>query len=357
MKMSEPEGVRSDSFCDVHSVQAPIKSGSRILDSARPDETRAFFALATMRGIGQKTLFALAEAGRSFSDIMEHGPTGESIDGRPAARHDERGSGPRWSSFRSDALNRGDELAATLEQLGVMLLLRGDKRFPKQLLDLPRPPHWLFVQGAISALRGPAVTIVGTRKPSADGNFLARYIGACLGDWGIPTVSGLAAGIDQLAHEHSLRAGVPTIAVLGTGILDEYPKGSAMLRERILADGGTIVTEYLPRISYGAENFVQRNRLQAALGRVLIPVEWSRHSGTAHTVRFASVLERPIACLRLPEWPDDRVALEPGLGLEIWEDLHRATRARPFRSFCPKRSWQGVADLNAIIVVRQRLRC
>jgi DNA processing protein len=95
-------------------------------------ETRAFFALATMRGIGQKTLFALAEAGRSFSDVMEHGPTGESIDGRPAARHDEPGSGPRWSSFRSDALNRGDELAAMLEQLGVMLLLRGDKRFPQQ---------------------------------------------------------------------------------------------------------------------------------------------------------------------------------------------------------------------------------
>jgi DNA protecting protein DprA len=269
-----------------------------------------------MRGIDQKTLFTVAETGRSFSDFLEHGPTAEPIGGLPAAHHDESVSTARWSAIRSDALNRGDALAAMLEQLGVAVLFRDDPRFPERLLDLARPPHWLFVQGSIGLLKDPAVTIVGTRKPSTDGSFLAHYVGACLGDWAVPTVSGLAAGIDQLAHEHSLRAGVPTIALLGTGILDEYPKGSAMLRERILADGGTIVTEYLPRISYSAENFVQRNRLQAALGRILIPVEWSRRSGTAHTVRFASVLERPIACLRLPGWPGDRVALEAGLGLE-----------------------------------------
>jgi len=144
-------------------------------------------------------------------------------------------------------------------------------------------------------------------------------VGACLSDWAAPTVSGLATGIDQLAHEHSLAAGVPTIAVLGTGILEDYPRGSAILRDRILAGGGSIVSEYLPRISYSAENFVQRNRLQAALGRVLVPAEWSRRSGTAHTVRFATQLQRPIACLRLPEWPADRVVLEPRLGQETGE--------------------------------------
>src|SRR3546814_20043856 len=58
----------------------------------------------------------------------------------------------------------------------------------------------------------------------------------------------------------------------------------------------------------------QRNRLQAALGRILIPAEWNRRSGTAHTVRFATSLGRPIACLRLPEWCEDRVVLERGMG-------------------------------------------
>jgi DNA protecting protein DprA len=313
--MSDSKGLRSLSFRDGDGAQ---DRGLHPMSSNWSAETRAFLALATIRGLGQKTLFALAKADRSFSDIIEHGLTDERV-GQLATRHHEPVSAKNWSAIRSDALSAGDELAAMLGRLGVMILFRGDSRFPHQLLDLPRPPHWLFVQGAFSRLSGPTVTIVGTRKPSADGDFLARYVGACLGGWSVPTVSGLAIGVDRLAHEHSLRAGVPTIAVLGTGILAEYPKDSTMLRERILGEGGAIVTEYLPRISYSAENFVQRNRLQAALGRVLIPVEWSRHSGTAHTVRFASGLKRPIACLRLPEWPDDRVKLEPGLGLETGE--------------------------------------
>jgi DNA protecting protein DprA len=216
---------------------------------------------------------------------------------------------------QADAREMGD----LLTEMGVRLLFRDDPRFPRALLDLERPPHWLFVQGATAPLAMPAVAIVGTRRPSEDGLFLARYVGACLGDWPAATVSGLAAGIDQLAHESSLRADVPTIAVLGTGILDNYPKGSDVVRRRILEAGGTIVSEYLPRASYSADNFVQRNRLQAALGRVLIPVEWARRSGTAHTVRFATALKRPIACLRLADWPADRLVLEPGLGRETGE--------------------------------------
>jgi predicted Rossmann fold nucleotide-binding protein DprA/Smf involved in DNA uptake len=171
--------------------------------------------------------------------------------------------------------------------------------------------------------------------------FLARYVGACLGDWAVPTVSGLAAGIDQLAHEYSLRAHVPTIAVLGTGILEDYPRGSEELRERILAAGGSIVTEYLPNASYSAENFVQRNRLQAGLGRVVIPVEWSRGSGTAHTVRFATELRRPIACLRLPDWPSEKVQFEPGLGKETGAIFTVPRDQREFGSFVTNALGEG----------------
>src|SRR3546814_884191 len=162
-----------------------------------------------------------------------------------------------------------------LETLGIGLLFRGSPGFPSALLDLERPPHWLFVQGSVERLAEPSIAIVGTRKPSGDGFFLSRYVGACLGEWGAPTVSGLAAGIDQLAHENSLRAGVPTIAVLGTGMLEDYPKGSGRLRDHILGTGGTIVSEYLPMASYSAENYVKRNRLQVAIGRLLLHAQWS----------------------------------------------------------------------------------
>lgn len=276
------------------------------------DEIRAFFALATVRGIGQKTLVALAETGRSFREAFDNGPD-QTVS--PCPGDDKPVNDRRWSAMRLHALAQGDRLAERLEALGVALLFRDSPGFPPALLELERPPRWLLVQGSIDRLCEPSITIVGTRKPSADGHFLLRYVGACLAEWGAPTVSGLAAGIDQLAHEHSLRAGVPTIAVLGTGVLEDYPRGSGRLRDHILATGGTIVSEYLPTISYSAENFVQRNRLQAALGRILIPAEWQRRSGTAHTVRFATALRRPIACLRLPDWPSNRVAFERGLGL------------------------------------------
>lgn len=313
MDMTDPENFRTRADHD----------GGIALDHAQstgsPDlfnEKRAFLALASVRGVGQKTMFNLAETGQPFSHVLDYGPDGGASDTRAINSNGDPISQRQWSAIRNSALARADGMVDILDRMGVTLLFRGDPAFPPQLLDLARPPHWIFVQGSMPLLLEPAVTIVGTRKPSADGLFLARYVGACLQDWGAPTVSGLAAGMDQLAHEHSLRAGIPTIAVLGTGILDDYPKGSDIMREHILATGGTILTEYLPRVSYSAENFVQRNRLQAALGRVLIPAEWSRRSGTAHTVRFAAQLGRPIACLSLPEWPEDRVVLEPGLGFE-----------------------------------------
>ncbi len=131
-------------------------------------------------------------------------------------------------------------------------------------------------------------------------------------EWNAPTISGLATGIDQLIHSWSLRTNIPTVAVLGTGIQSDYPRGAAELREQILAHGGAILTEYLPHESYSAQNFVMRNRLQAALGRSLIPVEWNVQSGTAHTVRFASSLQRTIACLRMPDWSPDRVTISDG---------------------------------------------
>jgi DNA protecting protein DprA len=283
------------------------------------DEERAFLALATVRG----------DSGRSFSDALDYGPD----ESNPAGSDHKPLSEPDWSRVRGHALEQGDRLAEHLESLGVALLFRGSAGFPPALLELERPPHWLFVQGSVERLAEPSIAIVGTRKPSSDGFFLSRYIGACLGEWGVPTVSGLAAGIDQLAHELSLRAGVPTIAVLGTGMLENYPKGSGRLRDHILATGGTIVSEYLPTASYSAENFVQRNRLQAALGRILIPTEWNRRSGTAHTVCFATGLGRPIACLRLPEWPAERVVLEPGMGLpsgEIFTVPHEQARFDAF---------------------------
>ena len=250
----------------------------------------------------------MARSGVGFSEFLGIKDKEEASAGLRAfgARLENKAAGD-WLAVRDRALERAGRVQRELDTNGTRLILAGDPHFPNSLLDLSDAPAWLFVRGNSSILSSPCVTAVGTREPSEDGRWLCGFVGLCFEGWQAPTVSGLASGVDQIVHEMSLRAKVPTVAVLGTGIFSEYPKGSADLRERILASGGAVITEYLPNDTYTAENFVRRNRLQAALGRVLIPIEWGVKSGTAHTVRYAGTLGRPIAGLRLPDWPANQV--------------------------------------------------
>ena len=89
----------------------------------------------------------------------------------------------------------------------------------------------------------------------------------------------------------------------------QSPAGSEKLRQEICENGGAIVSEYLPNQSYSAENFVHRNRLQAGLSNVIIPVEWKEKGGTSHTVKFAHKAQKRIVCLKLPDWSDSHSEL------------------------------------------------
>jgi len=262
-------------------VRSPLVSGGH---SPALEEIESFLALGSIRGVGQKRLLDIAASGMSFSEALD-----------------------RWvadgNASRTVAHDQAKRYLDEFDRRGISIIWRSNSAYPQQLNDLPRPPHWLFVQGNIPRLSDPILGVVGTRRPSDDGLFLARYVGACLRDWQLTTVSGLAAGIDTIAHQHSIQSGVPTIAVLGTNILEDYPRGSGRLRHEILCSGGAVVSEYIPSITYSAANFIQRNRIQAALCRTLLPVEWSLRSGTAHTVRFAVDLKRSLACVRMQAWP------------------------------------------------------
>jgi DNA protecting protein DprA len=215
-----------------------------------------------------------------------------------------------WEDYRVDLWERGIERARKLSASGIGLIFPKQDEFPDSLRYIPDAPRWLFVQGELSNLHSKSVAIVGTRKPTEDGIFLTKYLVAALASRPYPTVSGLALGIDQVVHVESMRYGIPTIAVLGTGINENYPKGSEPLRQAILDAGGTVITEYLLNQSYSAENFVRRNRLQAALCNTLFPVEWKVKSGTAHTVEFAFVYRRKIANLFLPNTYEMRPELD-----------------------------------------------
>jgi DNA protecting protein DprA len=183
---------------------------------------------------------------------------------------------------------------ATLREKGVCILSARSDEFPERLRNTPSAPYWLFVQGAVSALKAPLVGIVGTRTPSQEGIHTAVGLAAIVAEEGFGIVSGLAEGIDHVAHRMGIYYRVPQVAVLGTGIEIVFPSGTARTRTQIIETGGAIVTEYLPQDSYNKARFVERDRIQAGLALALVPVESRAQSGTAHTLRFAEKYHRPI---------------------------------------------------------------
>lgn len=285
-------------------------------------ETVSLLALSLMSGVGYWTLRKLALSGLTFQQVTQARSETEFSDylKQGGCKTAEKSAG-EWFKEREQLVEKANQLHSKLKDRGIEVIHSKEDKFPQSLRDIKEPPMWLFVQGDVSILHQPAITIVGTRNPTMDGKFLAQYVGRCLSYFkeGV-TVSGLASGIDQIIHQNSLRFNIKTIAFIGTGILLDYPAGSEELRQEIYKNGGAIVSEYLPNQSYSASNFVQRNRLQAGLARVVIPVEWKEKSGTAHTVRFAKECNRKIICLKQPGWNDSHTELSVAkeIGAEIF---------------------------------------
>lgn len=287
-------------------------------------ETIALLALCSMKGVGYWTLFRLSLSGLKFNEVLRTESFSELAKYFDKAKHSiKEDASQEWLEFQKKLWAKGNELYRKLKKEGIRVVHIGQADFPQSLREIPEPPRWLFVQGNLSILHHSCIAIVGTRQPSEDGEFLARYVGACIPyfDFDAVTVSGLATGIDQIVHKQSIRFQTPTIAVLGNGIFKNYPSGSEKLRRDICDSGGAIVTEYLPYEGYSADKFVRRNRIQAGLSNVIIPVEWKSKSGTAHTVRYASDAGKPIICLKMPDWSEashDELNLGRELGAKIF---------------------------------------
>lgn len=195
----------------------------------------------------------------------------------------------RFLDPMQEILRLGEGAVATLESRGIGLTRIGQPGYPARLVDLDDSlrPAWLFYKGDMRLVEQHTIAVVGTRSPSDVGGYLTKYAVSAVKEVGAAVVSGLAKGVDELAHEWALASGVPNISVLGNGLLKVYPMRNADLATRIVESGGLILSEYLPDAAPSAEAFVWRNRLQAALARAVVAPEWKASSGTAHTIKYA----------------------------------------------------------------------
>ncbi|TMJ97561.1 MAG: DNA-protecting protein DprA [Actinobacteria bacterium] len=176
----------------------------------------------------------------------------------------------------------------------VIVLERGNSRFPPLLAQLHDPPARLYVRGGPpEVLSRPAVAVVGARSCSAYGAQVARTLGRELGGAGAVVVSGLARGVDSEAHRGALDAGGVTVAVLGCGIDRDYPRAHADLAARIAASGA-IVSEYPPGVEPAPWRFPARNRIVAGLALAVVVVEARARSGALITADFSLELGRDV---------------------------------------------------------------
>jgi DNA processing protein len=175
----------------------------------------------------------------------------------------------------------------------------GDDEYPAALLDLPSPPRVLWAIGDGAVLRPPVVAIVGTRKATSYGLRTTREIAGALARAGACVLSGMARGIDGMAHTAALDAGGRTVAVLGTGVDVAYPAGHRPLHARI-RQHGLLLSEEAPGAHAGQGSFPRRNRLIAALASITIVVEAGVKSGAKITADHALELGRTLAAVPGP---------------------------------------------------------
>jgi len=174
-----------------------------------------------------------------------------------------------------------------LDRAGVKVITLDDPGYPALLAEISAPPPVLFVRGSMLETDVLAVAVVGTRAPSNYGKDMARSIAHDLARAGVTIVSGLAKGIDGIAHQAALEAGGRTLAVLGSGIHDVYPREHRQLAQRI-GEQGAVISDNLPNAKPDRWNFPARNRIISGLARGVLVVEAPERSGALITVDFAA---------------------------------------------------------------------
>jgi DNA processing protein len=195
-------------------------------------------------------------------------------------------SGPVSSELKTTPLESGLKVLEDAAKLGASVLIPTDAGYPDLLRTIPEPPPVLFTLGQQALFESPAAAIVGSRDHSSYGQTVCRSLATAAAEVGVVVVSGMARGLDAVAHTGALDAGGNTIGVLGNGLGVIYPAANRALYERV-AQKGLLVTEFPPGERPHAGSFPQRNRLISGLARVTVVVEAAVGSGALITAGSA----------------------------------------------------------------------
>ena len=184
-----------------------------------------------------------------------------------------------------------------LKRNNIELISIMDSRYPKKLQEIYDKPICLYVKGNVEILNSFSIAIIGCRNNTEYGEQMARKIVQDLVQKNVVTVSGLARGIDSIAHKATVEKSGKTIAVIGSGLDNLYPKENIKLARDIIENGGAIITEYPIGTKPEKMNFPARNRIISGISNGIVVVEAKKKSGTMITVDFALEQGKEVFCV------------------------------------------------------------
>lgn len=274
-------------------VSATRRGGPGVLCA----EHAAWAVLASVEGLGPIGLVQLVNAcgGAAAALAAAAGTGGETRVAEALGQRTGRGLAARIVA----AAGHRARIAEAVQAAGLTVLTLDDGAYPDLLRSIELPPPVLFVAGHAAALSAAtSVAVVGTRRPTDGGRAVAARLAGTIARTGAVVVSGLAAGIDGVAHAATLGVGGITVAVLGGGHASAITRRHRGLAERIVETGGAVVSEHAPATAPSRGTFPRRNRVISGLARATIVVEAGARSGALITAGWA--LEQGRECFVVP---------------------------------------------------------
>jgi DNA processing protein len=293
------------------------KQPPELTDKDRDNLLRTVMGLSSIKGVGFTTLCTLFDA-QILHQVLEwdSAAVAEYLP-KFASKLQKVDLAQELLQNRRKLEDAGDKAVETLLKEEVAFLPYGHQNYPEALFRLQTPPRWMFAKGNIATLHGaPIIGVVGTRTPSSDGLKLAYRFAKELAFRNATVLSGLAEGIDERAHLGSVDHYGQSIAILGHGLNTALTKRAEALIAKIVETDGVVISEYLPPERPSRERYLRRNELQAALSKVIVPVECPlMSSGTGATIRRAMKIGTQVIGI-VPGNPQDKSILATRKNLE-----------------------------------------
>lgn len=242
----------------------------------------------------------------------------------------------------NEALLKADTILEENKELDIKVTFYTDKNYPKELAKIDNPPAILYYRGAeFSEVSEHAIACAGTRKPTKLSYNAVNYLVPQWVNNNCSIISGLACGVDKLSHQSCISSGGKTVAVLAHGLDMIYPKENQALADRILSNGGILMSEYPVGTKADKFRFVNRNRLIVGMSKAVVIYECDVKGGTMHNVEYATQQKKPIFC---PDVGDEVIDIQTGTKKLI--DEHIATVIKEGRDIKGVLDAVGVKNVN-----------